>query len=274
MRRSAWCWALALLLVAALARADEVETVQLRHRTAAQLIPVLQPMLEPGGALSGIQSTLIIRSSRDNIEDLKRIIATLDTAPRRLLISVRQDASFSGTRSDIGVSGTFGGDVRVGVNEAPRRETGASVRVLDSVRAGDERNVSQVQAVEGSPAYIAVGQSIPVPVEQVRHTPYGREVVRSVEYRDVNTGFYVVPHLSGEHVVLEIEPQRERPGAYGPGSTDVQRIATTVSARLGEWIELGGFADRSVHESNRILSSRSSGARGGRSVWVKVEALP
>lgn len=254
--------------------ADEVEAIPLHHRTADQVIPALRPLLEPGGALSGMQSTLIIRASRHNIEEIKRVLATLDAAPRRLLISVRQDASFSGERSHYGVSGTVqSGDVRVGVGERPRREAGATVRMLDSARASDERNVSQVQALEGSPAYIAAGQSVPVPVESVRHTPYGREVVRSVEYRDLNTGFYVVPRVAGERVILEIEPQRDRPGAYGLGSADTQRISTTASGRLGEWFELGGISDGNAHEDSRLLSSRSTGARGSRSVWVKVEEL-
>src|SRR5690606_7790442 len=265
---------LLLCLTSLSAAADEVEAIQLRHRTADQVIPALRPLLDADGAVSGMQSTLIIRSSRQNIEEIKRVLATLDAAPRRLLISVRQDASFSGDRRDVGVSGSIVRDgVRVGVGERPGRETGASVRMLDSARASDERNVSQVQALEGSPAYIAAGQSVPIPVQSVRDTPYGREVVRSVEYRDLNTGFYVVPRVVGERVMLEIEPQRERPGAYGPGSADAQRIVTTASGRLGEWFELGGIADRSAHEDSRILSSRSTGARGSRSVWVKVEEL-
>src|SRR5690606_27472299 len=227
-----------------------------------------------GGRASGMPHTLILPASRRNIEEIKSILATLDAAPRRLLISVRQDASFSGTRRDYDASGTVrSGDVRVGVGERPRHETGATVRMLDSARARDERNVSQVQALEGSPAYIAAGQSVPIPVESVRHTPYGREVVRSVEYRDLNTGFYVVPRVVGERVILEIEPQRDRPGAYGPGSADVQRIVTTASGRLGEWFELGGITDTSAHDDRRVLSSRSTGSRGSRSVWVKVEEL-
>ena len=267
---------LMMLLVLGLtpARADEVEVIQLRHRTAEQVIPTLQPLLDAGGALTGMQSSLIVRSSRTNIEQLKRVVAGLDTAPRRLLISVRQDASFSGERRHYGVSGTIAaGDARVAINERARRDTGASVRMLDSASAGDERNVSQVQALEGSPAYIAVGQSIPVPIETVTRTPYGHEVRRSTEFRDLNTGFSVVPRLIGDRVVLEIEPQRETQGAYGPGSANVQRISTTASGRLGEWFELGGISNTSVQEGNHILSSRGSGERGSRSVWVKVEEI-
>ena len=35
------------------------EVISLRHRTAEQVIPVLRPLLEPGGALSGQYNQLI-----------------------------------------------------------------------------------------------------------------------------------------------------------------------------------------------------------------------
>ena len=57
------------------ARADEIEVIALQHRTAEQLIPTVRPLVAPGGAVTGMQSSLIIRSTRANIEDIKRIVA-------------------------------------------------------------------------------------------------------------------------------------------------------------------------------------------------------
>jgi len=76
---------LAILLLAlgllGLARADEVEVIELKYRTAEQMIPTLSPLVEPGGGLSGRQNMLVIRSSRANIAQLKQVVATLDTMP-------------------------------------------------------------------------------------------------------------------------------------------------------------------------------------------------
>ncbi len=60
-------------------------------------------------------------------------------------------------------------------------------------------------------------------------------------------------------MLLDIAP--ETPG---------QRIVTTVSARLGEWVELGGTA-RDARASGIGGAARSGEARR---VWVKVEELP
>lgn len=265
---------LLLCLVSAGAAADEVEVIALHHRTVEQMIPALQPLLDAGGAITGSNGALVVRSSRRNIEDLRRVAAALDVPPRRLLISVRQDVAGGGDERDLQASGTLAGrHGSVAIGEPARSESGASVRLLDSSNARDERNLSRVQALEGSPAWIAVGQSIAVPTETVRRTPWGSERTRSVQYRDLNTGFSVVPHLNGEQVTLDIAPQRDVPGAYGPGSADTQHIVTHVSGRLGEWLELGSVTRGGVQNDARTLSSRAQGERDLRRVWVRVDEI-
>ncbi|HKO87716.1 MAG TPA: hypothetical protein VJU83_04270, partial [Burkholderiales bacterium] len=178
--------------------ADEVEVIQLRHRMAEQLIPTLQPLLEPGGALSGMQSNLIVRSSRANIEQIRRVAQSLDTVQRRLMISVRQGNSGSVDRSGASVSGRVDlGEVDVGVGQGSRN--GVRARILDSRSVTEDAFDSQVQGVDGMPAYIATGTSVPVPNTTVTRTYNGRVISdTSTEYRDINSGFYVVPRVIGQ----------------------------------------------------------------------------
>ena len=93
----------------------------------------------------------------------------------------------------------------------------------------------------------------------------------STAYRDIQTGFSVVPRVAGDRVTLEIAPQRETPGAYGRGSANTQQIVTTATGRLGEWIELGSMTQTTAAEGSGILSSRSAARRDNRGVWVKVD---
>ena len=267
----------ALLILTSLSAsvsADEVEVIQLRHRMADQLIPTLQPLLDPGGALTGMQSSLIVRSSRANIEQIRRVAQSLDTAQRRLMISVRQGNTGSVDRSAASISGRINaGDASVSVGQAPGRE-GIHARVLDTRSIVDDSFDSQVQAVDGMPAYIATGTSVPVPQTTVTRTYNGR-VIRdtSTEYRDINSGFYVVPRVVGNQVTLDISPQRDTPGPYGPGSANIQRVNTTASGHLGEWIELGGISQYRGTEARGTLSTRSGSEQSARSIWVKVEEL-
>jgi type II secretory pathway component GspD/PulD (secretin) len=110
-------------------------------------------------------------------------------------------------------------------------------------------------------------------VRQVVRGPYGTQVVETVEYRDTATGFQVLPRLNADQVFLDILPQREVSSAAGAGRVDLQRLSTTVSGRLGEWIDLGG-AGRSIDERDSVLLGRAT-SRGAeqRRVLVRVEEL-
>jgi len=267
-------FAVLMLLIASVAFADEVEVIPLQHRTAEDVIPTLRPLVAPGGTVTGMRSTLIIRSTRANIEEIRRVLAALDRAPRRLLISVRQDASGSADRRSVAAGGTVSGSQgSVSVGQGAPAGSGVTARVLDSSRTSDDRIVQQVQALEGSPAYISAGASRPVATRSTTYGPGGVVVSQGVVTQNASTGFTVVPRLAGDRVTLDINPRRETLEGRPPGSVSSSEIATTASGRLGEWIELGG-GSRSVSREDRGILSRDSASRqsAGR-VWVRVDEI-
>lgn len=256
------------------ARADEVEVYQLKYRTAEQVIPTLRPLVEPGGGLSGMQNTVVIRASRANIAQLKQVIATLDTMPRRLLISVRQDSGASFERRSAGVAGTVAsGDARVSVNEPPRRDSGVTISAQDSSGTREASVASQVQALEGSPAFIAVGQSMPVQSTVVTLTPGGTIVQRSTGFQNTGSGVYVTPRVSGDRVFLDIAQGSASPGRQVPGAANLQQISTSASGRLGEWFPLGGIDQSAVRSQSGILAGSSGVRTASSSVWVRVDEI-
>jgi type II secretory pathway component GspD/PulD (secretin) len=263
-----------LLFTLGAAHADEVEVIQLRYRTAEQVIPTLRPLVEPGGAISGMQSTLVIRASRTNIAQLKQVLDTLDRTPRRLLISVRNDASGSFERRGAAVSGTVAsGDARVGVNEPPRRESGVTISAHESSGAREATTATQVQALEGSPAFIATGQSVPVQSTVVTPTPGGTVVQRTTGFQNTGSGVYLVPRLSGDRVFLDIAQQSSSPGRQISGAANYQQISTTASGRLGEWFPLGGIEQSATRSQSGILQGSSGARTSNSSVWVKVDEI-
>lgn len=80
---------LALAAASTTAGAQPIEIIGLRHRFADDLLPLLQPLVEPGGALTGQGSQLFLRASPANARQIKEVLATLDRPPRQLLITVR-----------------------------------------------------------------------------------------------------------------------------------------------------------------------------------------
>lgn len=261
----------------ALAQATVLEVIPLKYRTAEQVIPIIQPMLAKGGSVSGLQSQLVVRTTPGNLQEIRRILASVDAKPRRLLITVKQDADSDASRSAAEVSGSVridGGSTRIGTGP---NDEGLRARVIDTRRVQSERNQQTVQVLEGNSAFIRIGQSVPVPRQQMMQTVIGGQVVTqvvdNVEYRDVGTGFQVLPRVSGDNVTLDINPQHDTLNRQLPGAIDTQHVATTVSGRLGEWIEIAGLdQDRSRGQS--VLLGRASGSGAdNRRVLIKVEEL-
>jgi hypothetical protein len=94
-----------------------------------------------------------------------------------------------------------------------------------------------------------------------------------VLYKDVGRGFYATPRLNGERVTLDITQQADSQTGYGRGTIDTQRLSTTVSGRLGEWIELGGSGRQATGDQSGTLSLSTSDARDNRSIWLMVEEV-
>lgn len=282
MRRIAL--AFVFLLLAGAAQAQQLEIINLKSRTADQVLPQLRPFIEPGGAISGMNNQIFIRASDANRRQIKELLAALDRPPRRLLISVRQDADSTASARGGEVSGSVGSDrVRIESRRTIVGGAGVTVRsgddvlrgqVYDSRSAGSERVSQQVQVVEGGRAYINVGTSVPVPLRQVVLTPGGAIVSDTVVYRDLGTGFTAEPQLSGDLVTLTISPTHDTPGSAGPGSANVQRLTTTVSARLGEWMQIGGSVQEESSDRDGALRYSTRRGGSGRTVQLKVEELP
>ncbi len=266
--------ALALAASGAVLAQSALEIIPLKHRTVEQVLPTLRPLLEPGGALSGQANQLIVRTSPANLAEIRRVLEAIDTPLRRLLISVRFETEAEASRRALEARGTLrSGDAAITTAPVPADRTRLELRLRDSRAALDERVDQRVQVIEGGRAFIASGESRPLRQRQVIQTPGGPVITETTVLHDVATGFEVVPRLSGDTAILEIAPRREAAGTVVHGTVLVQRAVTTVSARLGEWVELGGMDGASAREGSGILAAREARAAESRRIWLKVEEI-
>ena len=242
--------------------AQTLEIIELRNRPAEQLLPVLQPLVAGGGSISGTGFQLIVRTTPANLAQLRQVIASLDRAQRQLLISVRQD--FGG----VARSGGVGGQIVL----APGA-SGARGSVFERTGTAQDNVSQQLRVQEGNQAYISTGESTLVQQRTVTRTVNGVIVSESALPRDFNTGFYVTPRVNGDTVFLEIGAQRDTRADLGPGSANTNRVVSTISGRLGEWIELGGVNQSQSAETRGLLSRSSDAGAQERRVHVRVEEV-
>jgi hypothetical protein len=256
---------LLLLFASSLAWSQGLEIITLRHRQAEALLPHLLPFVEPGGAVNGMNDKLFVRASARNLAEIRQLVAALDTPQRRLMISLRQDGADSGSDRGAGVSG------RVEIGGGAPVVTGRGHLYQSDSRS--RRDISQqVQTIDGGRAAILVGQSYFLPMRQLVIGPNGAILSETLVQRDLGSGFVAVPRLSGERVTIEISPRDDTPGPL-PGSVNSQRLVTTLSGRLGEWLELGGLAANQTGNSAGITSYGTQSASRQRRLLLKVEEL-
>jgi len=78
--------------------------------------------------------------------------------------------------------------------------------------------------------------------------------------------------VSGDRVTLDISAQRESL-SRAHGGVNVQGVVTTVSGRLGEWIEIGGASGETSAQQSALLERNSAVARDSRRVLIKIEEV-
>ena len=271
-----------LTLAAAWADAEPTvtEVIPLRYRTADEIIPVLRPLLPQDAVLSGLNNKLIVRTTPASMLEVKKLLASLDAPPRKLMISVRQDANLDAWQRGSEISGRVEGDnASVTMSGSPTppgaqaKVGGVRARVYGSADQDTDRISQRVQVMEGGRALIRVGQSVPVAAGQVVDTPDGRRVLRSTEFRSANTGFYVVPRLAGDQVTLEIYTAADAFKSPASAASDIQRLATVVTGRLGEWIELGAIGQHGFENRQSGLARSTDAVRDARAVLVRVDEV-
>lgn len=263
-----------------------LEVITLQHRNVHDVISILQPLVAPGGTVTGMHNQLIIKSTPDNLAELKRVLAGIDRKPRRLLISVRQDSTGISEGREQAVSGRYSGGVGAAkvMDPSPSRE-GVSVsahdaagnviryRLQDSTATSNDQGTYQVQATEGHPAFIHGGQILPVPARTTRVTPQGVVVTDGTAYVDATSGFYVLPRVNGDLVTLLIAPSLSEASTGAMPVFDVQHVETTATGRLGEWLQVAGINQAGSGSDRRLLSTSSHSGQISNTFFIKVDEL-
>ena len=268
------------------AQSLRTEVINLGFHSVSEIIPVIRPLVPPPGVVTGLQNKLIIKTTPENLSAIGELLKSLDRAPANLLISVRHRLDAEIQRDLASAAGQVRTD-RVRVNTGERtNSSGAKVRVSTSKgdvsttiqssrKTSRQRDKQRIRVLEGRQAFIQAGSS--VPYQEGITVVRGNTVttVRTTQFRDVGTGFYVRPQLSGDHQVrLEISQHRSQLAdtARNP-PVRVSESSSSVSTALGRWTELAANARSSNTATSGLTAQRSIQRNSTQRVYVKVERV-
>ncbi len=261
---------LAVALSTCLPLQAATEVIQLNNRMAEDVLPVAESVLGGQGRVTAYGNQLIVNAPDSLIRELRQVVDQLDVAPKRLLISVDTQDSASSSTGGYRVDGSVrAGDVEF---EMGRGEIGGrdQVRIIRRSTNSRDGGIQQIQASEGYPALIQVGQSVPLTTQGT--DGYG-QIYQQTQYRDVLRGFYATATVHGDRVQISISSSRDRLAQGRSGVVEVQNADTRVSGRVGEWITVGGVDESASSDQRGTLRRYSTQGSQNLSMRLKVDVL-
>lgn len=248
-----------IALLLSLPSMADTQIIELRHRTAAELLPVIQPFLEPHERASDWGFQLIIQAEPNKIDEIRQLLEQMDKPARRLLISV--DSNDSGISHDSqtalhGRLSTRGSDGRINIKRQSTRTSDSGIR--------------SIQTLEGSAALIQSGQ-------QIHENNWSRDrhgrPYQSTNQRNLVQGFYVVATVHGDSVTLELSNENDRLDGQNRQITRSQSTSTRISGPLNQWIQVGAIHSTENSEQSDILAKSRNYSTDNNNLRIKVELL-
>jgi Bacterial type II and III secretion system protein len=299
--------ALTAMLALAGTSAGEAHIIQLKHRPAGEIIPLIRPLLGPEDALSGMDYRLIVRTSDKSLKEIERLLAQLDVAQRQLRITVEQRVADDRDTTTHSVEG----EVRIGDKASIKlpektpdnrglvvQKDDVRLRANQRTMAGRNETAQTVMVLDGQRASIRIGQSVPY-VKEILALARGQVLIaQDIELEDVTTGFDVLPRVRGNRVLMEITPRlstlrkpasgladfdadHSRSAPCGRAARvqirsgqicqDFQELTTAVEVKLGEWIDLGTILGQRNEIDRAILESAATESGERRTIRLKIE---
>ena len=273
-------------LFSGVALADSIQTIQLAHRPADEIMPVINPMLGPDDSLTGQGYQLFIRTSDSNLEQIKQMVSSLDRAAKMLLISVFQgndrelralgvsgDFQYQDSNANVSLGSTGEAAKRGAEVQYSTRNASAGAHTFSTRGRLSDNPIHQLRISEGSEGYIETGESIPYFSGSYWRGGRHGIVEGGVDYKDINTGFYVLPRVHGEQATLDVSPYKQSQSRKRGGDIETQSASTRITGKLGQWLAIGGVTGQTRSSSNRIGSYGSTQSRDNASIWIKADLV-
>ena len=275
---------LGLMLLVTAVQADSLSIIQLKNRLAEEVIPIVEPMLGADDAISGQGFRIFLQSSPETLARVRDMVDVLDIPAKILQVSV-----FQGSDRDLGELG-IGANVQIekgdaGVDIGNGRDNNddgggsitystsggsAGINSLSTQKSLRDNPIHQVRVKDGIEAYIETGERIPYFYGALKGR---RGFGGSIEYKDAISGFYVLPRIRGDNVILEVNPFKSSQSNAGGDNIDTQSAGTTVTGRIGEWILIGGVTEQLERAQSATGTTVATQSRRNTGIWIKADLV-
>ena len=229
----------------------KIETIQLNHRLAVEVLPEVQAFLPKEATARAFNDVIILKAEHNVISDIKQLIHKLDTPLQRLKITV--------LRTNERLSEQQKSQIIADIEASDKgTKAGVSIRKWSTKDTKNKDQQYQAQGIAGRPILISMGQEIPQQEQYLVLRADGDLALQSsTHYLDINNGFQAVARiLPNHHATVDIHPVFST-FSKQTGVIDRSQIMTSVSGPVGTWLEIGSIENEKNIEKQGVTSYHS-----------------
>ena len=253
---------------------ESIHYFDLKYRPANEVIPLLQPLLQEGEAISGNGYQLFIKTKSQRKQEIENLISAIDKTIKMFRISVTNDEYISTSNNEIDVSiNAQDKDVGIVVGRKPSKESNVSINI-DTRKTEDKSDQTQfIQVQEGKPAFISRENLHIIPIYSYIQRPNGNFLIEHNQLAPTQQdGFYVVARSAdGRTANINIQSATSNRQTYHGYGQDQTYINTTLRVPLGEWIEIGGNTDTVNSESSGTIYKTKKNSQRHKKIFLKID---
>jgi type II secretory pathway component GspD/PulD (secretin) len=256
------CAALVLVAAASASARDVVQVYKVQHRTAEELLPLVETALAGEGSAAADRGSnaLVLSGSSAAVASALVLLAKLDAPQRNIVLRYESRTARELDAEGIRVAWTVdAGSLRLGNVVLPGDGTRVAIVPDGRSRAGAATLAGQLRILDGGSGRISVGTSAPVTTRRVDDGWRGTVVSESTTYFSADSGFEARPRILGDgRIELALRPFEAslQPG----GRVSFSNAETRLVLEPGKTTVVGGLL-RDTQERRTDAFSGADSAR-------------
>ena len=257
--------------------AESIHYYDLKQRPASEVIPLIQPFLEPGEVINGEGYQLFIKTTPIRANELHDLIVKIDKPMASYKISVSNDQSLLDSR--LAVSGSArieSGDTTLEVGKPTKQESSAELGVDSSNENKQSGQTQHLQVQQGKAAFISTANLGIIPIQ---HYSNGRKRNYTTQemYPTSQDGFFIVVRSANNktanvNIQSTASNKIDRSVYHGYGQKQTY-LDTTLQVPLNSWFELGGIDESLTSRTREILSDSQSSKQTSNAILMRIERV-
>ena len=271
---------LCLLLVAfglsAISTAEtmQLEKIELQHIPARDVIPLIKPFLAENAVISAKGYTIIVKTTAENMPQVKALIHDLDIPTKQLQITVSLDPGVILQNPVANKPQQAQPDDKASGNNksttGPKADPDAAL--LYKTKGHEVSPGTQIiKVLQNRWSMIRTGQSIPV-MKRTRN-PDGT-ITESISYQQINQGLRIKPHLADQQVTLYVQPFYEADNPTKSGKKLYYKQEKVATAMLGKWFGLEATSGVPIPVDSNWIQQNQFAANPIPLIFLKVDIAP